>query len=85
MNWEVRVAKTAAKNLKKVPKKDQARIVCALREITINPFLGDIEKIGGELHAWRRRVGNYRILYELENIEKLVLVRDIRRRTSSTY
>ena len=85
MNWGVRVAKYAAKNLKKIPSKDQARILEALREIAENPFSGDIEKIAGEAHVWRRRVGNYRILFELEMKEKLVMVHDITRRTSATY
>jgi len=50
-----------------------------------SPYVGDIEKIAGEMHTWRRRVGNYRILYELDAGEKLISVVDIRRRTTSTY
>lgn len=85
MNWELRVGKTAKKKLKCFPRKDQNRIVIALRDFISSPYSGDIEKIEGEIDTWRRRIGNYRILYEIDVANKLILIRDIRRRTSTTY
>ena len=50
-----------------------------------NPYGGDIEKMEGEEHKWRRRVGNYRIFYKIFVNDKFVLVTKVERRTSSTY
>ena len=85
MSWQVKVAKGAAKNLKRFPSAYQNHILSALRELRENPYAGDIEKIGGEENAWRRRVGAYRILYEIDVENRLIDVRDIRRRASNTY
>jgi len=71
--------------LGKIPRNDQERIKSALREMTDNPYVGDIEKIEGEENTWRRRTGNYRILFDIDVNNKFVEVRMIKRRTSSTY
>lgn len=39
----------------------------------------------GEENVWRRRVGSYRIFYEIIVDKKIIYVYDVKRRTSSTY
>ena len=85
MNWQILVTKSAAKQTKHFPKKDFVRIGEAIDEMATNPFLGDVQKIGGEENTWRRRVGNYRIKYIVKVDKRLVYIFDIKRRTSSTY
>lgn len=85
MNWGLRVAKSAKKNILSFPRKDKERIIQIFRELTVNPYSGDIEKVGGKENVWRRRVGNYRIVYEIDVKSKSIFVGDIRRRTSTTY
>jgi mRNA-degrading endonuclease RelE of RelBE toxin-antitoxin system len=31
----------------------------------VDPFQGDIKRLKGQSAAWRRRVGSYRIIYDL--------------------
>lgn len=50
-----------------------------------DPFSGDIVRLKGQPTAWRRRVGNYRILFDVYPQQLLVLVTAIARRTSTTY
>jgi mRNA-degrading endonuclease RelE of RelBE toxin-antitoxin system len=50
-----------------------------------NPFRGDIKCLKGQPEAWRRRVGNYRILYDLDIEKRHVFILAIVRRTSATY
>ena len=50
-----------------------------------DPFRGDIKRLQGQPTAWRRRVGNYRIIYDLYLDERLIVVNGILRRTSTTY
>ncbi|NCN95001.1 type II toxin-antitoxin system RelE/ParE family toxin [Candidatus Wolfebacteria bacterium] len=67
------------------PKKDQIYIATGLKELTTNPYSGDTEKISGEENVWRRRIGAYRIFYEIISQEKVIRVFRIERRTSKTY
>ena len=50
-----------------------------------DPFAGDIQRLKSQPTAWRRRVGNYRIIYDLYFEERLIVVSGILRRTSTTY
>jgi mRNA-degrading endonuclease RelE of RelBE toxin-antitoxin system len=50
-----------------------------------DPFAGDIKRLKGQSTAWRRRVGQYRIIYDLYPQEHLIVVAGILRRTSTTY
>lgn len=86
MNWELHLRKKVKKITRRFPKKDQIRITQALRELTFNPYIGDIEKIEGEENTWRRRIGAYRIFYEIYPREReIIYVFRVERRTSKTY
>ena len=85
MNWDVKIAKKVLKEVKKLPIKDAHRLLFVLREFSENPYGGDIEKIKGERDTWRRRVGSYRIIYDIFSPKRVVWVLDIRRRTTDTY
>lgn len=85
MSWMLAVDSVAKKQLSHFPRKVADRLRFTLGEIEQNPFGGDIQKMKGENSIWRRRVGSYRIKYELLTSEKLVYVFDIERRGSNTY
>ena len=83
MNWRLLVSKSAQKELKNLPGKDQLRVEAALDALQRDPFSGDVKRLRPA--EWRRRVGNYRIFYDLLLEDRLILVTAIRRRTSTTY
>jgi len=85
MSWKLKIAKRASKEMKRIPKKDAKRLLFVLEKLTENPYQGDIEKVKGEENVWRRRVGNYRILYEIILKQKYINVFQVRRRTTPTY
>ncbi len=84
MEWTVVLAGPARKSLKRVPIADKTRILAALAEMEQNPFQGDIRKLQG-LEGFRRRVGDWRIFFEIIPEGKQVVVAAIERRTSTTY
>jgi mRNA interferase RelE/StbE len=84
MEWTVVLAGPARKALKRVPTGDRTRILAALGEMQQNPFQGDIRKLQG-LPGFRRRVGNWRILFEVVPERSHVVVAAIERRTSTAY
>jgi mRNA-degrading endonuclease RelE of RelBE toxin-antitoxin system len=50
-----------------------------------DPFRGDVKRLKGQPNAWRRRVGSYRIIYDLYFESRLIVVVGVLRRTSTTY
>jgi mRNA-degrading endonuclease RelE of RelBE toxin-antitoxin system len=49
------------------------------------PFTGDIQPLKNQPTAWRRRVGDWRIFFDVYPDQRLVDVVDIDRRTTTTY
>lgn len=84
-NWELRIDQKVYRELRKFPKKDAIRITAVLEDKSFDPYDGDIEKIKGEESTWRRRIGSYRIFYEVNQNEQFVHIFWVERRTSSTY
>jgi len=74
LNYHVEVKRSTAKALKKIPKADQKRIadkIDSLAEDLPNP---DTTKMKGNNPFHRIRVGEYRIIYEIQEDVLLILV-----------
>ncbi len=84
-NWVLQIDPSVPKGLKRIPQKDKERILQIIKSLGEDPYFGDIQKISGEENVWRRRIGSYRIFYEIYPREKSVYVFHIERRTTTTY
>ncbi|HWX41183.1 MAG TPA: type II toxin-antitoxin system RelE/ParE family toxin [Blastocatellia bacterium] len=85
MRWHLRIANRARKVLGRLPGKDQQRILAALGAMCDDPFSGDVVRLKAQPTAWRRRVGDYRIFFDIDPGQLVIDVVEIRRRTSTTY
>jgi mRNA-degrading endonuclease RelE of RelBE toxin-antitoxin system len=85
MAWNVTITGPAQKDFKKLPPKDQARVEAALIAMQSDPFKGDLKRLKGNPPGWRRRVGSYRIIYDLDFDKREIVIAAILRRTSTTY
>lgn len=85
MKWELLLAGPATRALKRMPAADRRRVLAVLDSMEQDPFSGDIVRLTAQPVAWRRRVGRWRILFDVELEQHRVLVHDIVRRTSTTY
>lgn len=83
--WRLYVRESVVKELSRCPPKDRVRLEHVIAALPQNPYAGDVEKMKGETLIWRRRVGNYRVFYELIPAERTIAVFRVERRTSSTY
>ena len=83
--WVLLVRKSVYGQLARFPAADRTRIGLVINSLPQNPFAGDVEKIDGDENLWRRRVGKYRIFFELIKKDVVVYVTEVKRRTSSTY
>ena len=84
-NWELKIDPDICKDLSKFPKDYAKKILETIENLPSDHYFGDIEKIKGEKYLWRRRIGSYRIFYELYPDKNLIHVFWVERRTSKTY
>lgn len=84
-NWVLRVDLSVYKFLSKISHKEASRLLTVIQDLLEDPFVGDIQKMKGEENVWRRRVGSYRIRYELVWEESVIHVFLVERRTSGSY
>lgn len=85
MTWTLIVARSAEKQLARLPNREQERILAALRLMRDDPLGGDVKRLRNLDAGFRRRVGAYRILFDLDTARMRVEVVDIARRSDQTY
>ena len=79
-------SRQALKSLKRIPRKDQERIRRAIGILAENPRqIGVVKLTAFGAADYRLRVGNYRILFDIWEERKILMILDIKRRTSTTY
>lgn len=72
--YEVGLSPKAEKQLDALPRPIQRRIVEAVEGLESNPRPHGIKKLEGADNLWRIRVGDYRIVYTIEDDQLIVLV-----------
>ena len=85
VDWVLQIDPRVEKTLKKIPQNNAKRIITVIEQLPTNPYAGDIQKMKGEKNVWRRRIGEYRIFYEIIPTESILNVFHLERRTSTTY
>ena len=78
--YEILIEKAAERDLKKLPAADFERIIPHLKDLAEDARPAGSRKISGSEHDWRIRVGTYRIIYELNEKEKIVKILRVRHR-----
>ena len=75
------VAKPAvAKDLRALPKADAARLLSAIERLAREPRSSRSVKLSGTERLYRQRVGVYRIVYEIDDVGRAVIVHYVRHR-----
>ena len=86
MKWQLIVANSARRVTRDMPHAEGDRIAEALEEMRADPYVGDIKYLNGsDRRDLRRRVGAWRVIYEVDAHQRLIVVHDVRRRASHTY
>lgn len=72
-SYEIEISRTAEKQLRKLGRRDQERIVRAIQLLAQDPLPRGARKLSGYDDVFRIRVGHYRILYSVSS-RKLVII-----------
>jgi mRNA interferase RelE/StbE len=65
LNYSVKFKPRAIKDLKNIPLDDKQRIVAKIETMQDN-LVGDVKKLTNFTPEYRLRVGDYRVLFEIE-------------------
>lgn len=80
MAFRIEWKKSTRKDLRKLPPGAVARVLDAVEALAQNPFPHGVEKLSGSEHAYRMRLGDYRVVYEVVTEAKLVEIQRVRHR-----
>ena len=79
--YEVQVLKKVKKNLIDLHPEIYKRVIKVLEDLAENPKPQGLLKLAGR-DGFRLRVGDYRIIYDIDDVNKIVTVLDIGHRSS---
>ena len=74
MSYRVIIPKPVQKQLNKISQQIRLRLLAEIRLLSNNPRPDGVKKLKGYENTYRIRVGNYRVIYEIEDREMIVLV-----------
>lgn len=79
--YEIVVTPYAARDLKHLPRDVVVRVDLAIQKLRENPHVPGVKYLRDfRLADWRIRVGDYRILFDLDHIKKFIIVLRVRHR-----
>lgn len=74
MAYQIKLTPTAIKERKRLELTVQQRVDQALLKLREEPKPPGVRKLSGSDYDWRIRVGDYRILYEIDEEESAIIV-----------
>jgi mRNA interferase RelE/StbE len=78
MDRAIEIRDKAEKDLRSVPKRDSERILNAIQALRAD-LQGDVKKLTNFSPSYRLRVGNWRVLFEVER-DKVIVYRVLNRK-----
>ena len=83
MSWTIETLRGPEKALSRLPSDRRKQIAAAIESMRERPLGGDVRKVAGWPNRDRRRVGTYRIIFDLDETQ-LTIVK-VARRSEDTY
>jgi mRNA interferase RelE/StbE len=72
--YRVEVSATAERQIRKLPRADQLRVIRVIQALSIDPRPLGCRRLSGQDDVFRVRIGRYRVLYAIEDRRLVVLV-----------
>ncbi len=72
-SYRLLIKPSARKEIEALPKQDRRRIITKITSLSLDPRPPGCEKLSGH-DQYRLRQGNYRILYEIQDPDPVVVV-----------
>jgi len=85
-NWlptdslQIEFARSATKDLRGIDRQWLPKIISAIESLSENPRPSGCKKLVGSEHTYRIRIGDYRVIYDIQDHKLVVYVVRIRHR-----
>ncbi|MBL9155568.1 MAG: type II toxin-antitoxin system RelE/ParE family toxin [Verrucomicrobiales bacterium] len=79
-SYRVEITRSGAKDLRRIDPKWIPKIVAAIESLESDPRPVGCKKLVGSDHTYRLRIGDYRVVYEIQDDILVILVVRIRHR-----
>ena len=76
MSYDITIKKRTSKALANLTNEDYQKVRDAIRELAENPRPSGCLKLTGK-EGWRIRIGVYRVVYEINDQDKKVIILDL--------
>jgi len=73
VNYAIEIKRNAQKSLLKITEPYQSKLIDAIYKLGKVPYGQGCKKLSGR-DAWRMRVGDYRVIYEVNDEDIIILV-----------
>ena len=75
----------AVKQLRKIAKAEQKTIYVKAKELQNFPNTANIKQLKNYKYDYRLRVGNYRVLFNVDTVVKIISIEEVKKRDERTY
>lgn len=81
--YKLEITKSVEKDFKNISQQRHEDLLNAIESLSVDPFpISQYKKLKGTMNSYRLRVGDYRILYEVADVIKIVTVYRVRHRNT---
>jgi mRNA interferase RelE/StbE len=74
MRYTIEIVTSARKSLRTLPREAQIRVRNAIDALAEDPYPPKVKKMEGMTDAYRIRIGEYRVVYEIQGHRLIILV-----------
>ncbi len=78
--YRIKFKSSAAKEFRKLPQTVQVRMRTPINRLKTDPRPSGVIKLKGGDQLYRLRVGNYRIVYSIDDVIKIIFITRVRHR-----
>ena len=78
--YEIKWKHSAEKDLRGIDRQFISQIIEAVGSLSENPFPSQSRRLKGAESSYRIRIGDYRIIYQVDSKKKLIIIYHVRHR-----
>ena len=81
----VQWSRKAVKQMQKIAESDRQTIYVKAKELRNFPNIWNIKHLKNHKYEYRLRIGNYRILFNFDDVVKIISIEEVKKRDERTY
>jgi mRNA interferase RelE/StbE len=83
IEYQIVFARSARRELEDLPRPVGLRVLRRIESLTITPRPRGCRKLVGSANLWRIRIGDYRVIYHIDDAQRIVDIVAVRHRSDA--